>query len=91
MVTHTLARRSTCADGMDHVLFGRRTDIRHQCGDLEAGVSCRTGFRDVAVRAQLNEDAVHFDNVWNKLLGQRCHESLVAVDAFMSFNPGTLP
>ena len=29
--------------------------------------------------------------VWNKLLGQRCHESLVAVDDFMSLKTGTLP
>ena len=79
------------ADGLDHVLCGRPTNFRHQCRDLEAGVSRRTGFRDVAVRVQLNEDAVHFDNVLIKLLRQRCHESLVAVDAFMSLNPGTLP
>ena len=79
------------AGGLDHVLFGRPTDVRHQCRDLEVRISCRTRFRDVAVRAQLNEDAVHFDNVMIRLLGQRCHESLVAVDAFMSSNPGTLP
>ena len=43
--------------GLDHLLFGRPTDSRHQCRDLEAGVSCRTGFRHVAVRPQLDEDA----------------------------------
>ena len=51
----------------------------------------RTRIRHVAVRVQLEEDAVRFDNVWNKLLGQRCHEIFVARDAFMSLNPGTLP
>ena len=79
------------ADGLDHVLLVHPIDIRHQCRDLEARASCRTGFRDVAVRIQLNEDAVHFDNVLIRLLGQRCRESLVAVDAFISLNPGTLP
>ena len=38
------------ADGLDHVLLVRPTENRHQCLDLEAGLSCRTGFRDVAVR-----------------------------------------
>ena len=45
----------------------------------------------VAVRIQMGEEAVRFDIVWNKMLGQRCHESLVAVDALISLNPWTLP
>ena len=48
----------------------------------------RTRIRSVAVGVQREEDAVRFGNVWNKLLGQRCHESLVAVDAFMSLDLG---
>ena len=55
------------ADGLDHVLFGRPTGIRHQCRDLQAGILCRTRFRHVSVRVQLNEDAVHLDNVLIKL------------------------
>ena len=50
----------------------------------------RTRIRHVAVRVRMEEVAVRFGNVWNTLLGQRCHESLVADDAFLSLNPGTL-
>ena len=42
----------------------------------------RTKIRHVAARVPLEEIAVRFDNVRKKLLGQRSHESLVAVDAF---------
>ena len=37
------------------------------------------------------KDAVRFDNGWNSLLGQSCHESLDAVGALMSTNPETHP
>ena len=33
------------------------------------------------------KDAIRLDNDWNRLLGQRCHESIDAVEAFMSLNP----
>ena len=48
------------AHALDHVLLVRSTYIRHQCRNLEA-VSHQ--IPHVAVRVQLNKDAVHFDNV----------------------------
>ena len=59
--------------------------------ELHAGISCRTRTRQVTARMQMEEDAIRFDNVWNPVLGQSCHESLDAVDAFTSLNRATHP
>ena len=64
----------------DHLTRGARRlllSFMHAEGLVRAR---RTGIRHVAVRVPLEENAVRFDKVWNKLLGQHSLKSLVAVD-----------